>query len=38
MCPPVHGVDSNQDQIRNQDLIWGVKIGVYMGFWVHPGS
>ena len=22
----------------NQDLIWCVKIGVYMGFWVHRGS
>ena len=21
----------------NQDLIWCVKIGVYMGFWVHRG-
>ena len=23
---------------NNQDLIWCVKIGVYMGFWVHRGS
>ena len=22
----------------NQDLIWCVKIGAYMGFWVHRGS
>ena len=22
----------------NQDLIWCVKMGVYMGFWVHGGS
>ena len=22
----------------NQDLIWCVKIRVYMGFWVHSGS
>ena len=22
----------------NQDLIWCIKIGVYMGFWVHRGS
>ena len=22
----------------NQDLVWCVKIGVYMGFWVHRGS
>ena len=32
ICRPVNGVDSNQD------LIWRVNIGVYMGFWVHPGS
>ena len=22
----------------NQDLIWRVKAGVYLGFWVHRGS
>ena len=29
---PATGVHSNQD------LIWWVKIGVHMGFWVHRGS
>ena len=38
ICPPVNGVDSNQDLRCNQDLIWCVEIGVYMGFWVHAGS
>ena len=28
ICPPAIGVDSNS----NQDLIWCVKVGIYMGY------
>ena len=36
ICPPVNSAVVKVHS--NQDLIWCVKIGVYMGFWVHRGS
>ena len=36
ICPPVNSAVLKVHS--NQNLIWCVKIGVYMGFWVHRGS
>ena len=42
-CTPVVAVnflelETNAVLHSNEDLIWCVKIGVYVGFWVRRGS